>query len=67
MSTGPELPTTIGGWAIWVVVVIAIMAIVVIASQAMGVTIPAWILHIVWICIAVVIVVAAIRFVSGRG
>ena len=66
VGPGPRLPNTVGGWAIWLVVVIAILANVYVAATALGVVIPPWILHIVWICIAVVIVVAAIRFVSGQ-
>jgi hypothetical protein len=64
---GFKTPTTIAGWAIWVVILIAIVACVYVAAQAFGVAIPQWVITLFWICVAAMVVVAVIRFLAGLG
>lgn len=67
MSTGFQPPRTIAGWAIWVVIVAAIVAVVFVACQQFGIVIPGWIITLLWICVAAAIVVAVIMFLSRLG
>jgi amino acid transporter len=67
MSTGFQPPRTIAGYAIWLVIVIAIVACVYVAARAFGVIIPAWIVTLFWIVIAAVVVIGVIRFLAGLG
>lgn len=55
---------TITQWAIAVVVVIAIVALVYLAANVMGVAIPGWIVTVFWICAAAFIIIGAIKLVS---
>jgi len=66
MSTGPnpQLPSTVAGWAGWLVLVIAIVAVVYVMLQVTGIAIPAWVLTLLWICLAAFIAIAAIRFLA---
>ncbi len=59
------IPTGIVGIAIWIVIVIAIVALVALACKTMGVSIPAWVQQAFWIVIVAVVIIAAIRFVAG--
>ena len=59
------IPGGIAGLAIWIVIVAAVAAIVFVATKAMGVAIPAWVLNVFWIVIIAVVCVAAIKFVAG--
>lgn len=53
--------------AVAAVVILGVLAIVYIASHAMGVIIPSWVVSIFWVLLVVFIAVLAIRFVTGVG
>jgi hypothetical protein len=67
MSTGFQPPRTIAGWAIWLVILIAIVAAVYVAAQAFGIVIPSWIITLFWICVAAMVVIGVIRFLASLG
>lgn len=67
MSTGPQVPNTIAGWAIYLVIVIAIVAVVYVMLQITGVVIPSWVMTLLWICLVAFLVIAAIKFLSRLG
>ncbi len=67
MSTGPQLPTTIAGWAIWLVCALAIAALVYVFVQVSGVAIPWWVSTVLWILLVAFIIIGAIRLVSRWG
>jgi thiosulfate reductase cytochrome b subunit len=67
MSTGFQPPRTLAGYAIWLVIVIAIVAAVYVAATAFGVHIPSWIITLFWICVAAMVVIAVIRFLASLG
>jgi hypothetical protein len=67
MSTGPQWPTTITGWAIWIVIVIAICAAVYVMSIVAGIAIPWWVQTLLWICVAAAVIVGVIRFLAKLG
>lgn len=52
-------------WAIAIVVIAGIVGIVIVVLKQMGVAIPPFVLHVLWICVAVVIGVAAIKFIAS--
>lgn len=56
-------PWTLGEIAIAVVIALALVAIVYIATKAMGVTIPQWLIQIVLVCVVAVVAVLAIKFI----
>lgn len=60
-------PTTIAGWAIWIVIAAAIVAAMYVALTAFGIGIPSWVITLFWICVVAVVVVAVIRFLAGLG
>jgi hypothetical protein len=62
-----QTPNTIAGWAIWIVITIAIVAAVIVACNAFGIAIPSWVMTLLWICVGAVIVVAVIRFLASLG
>lgn len=47
-----------------IVIVAACVGIMYVALRVFGVTIPAWVVQIFWICICACVAIAAIRFVS---
>lgn len=55
-------PSSIGEWAIAIVVVAAIVALVAIALRKFNIRIPEWVAHVFWVLIVLVVVVSAIRF-----
>lgn len=59
------IPGGLAGLAITLIVFLAIAAIVVVASRAMGVAPPAWLIQLFWILVAAVVCIAAVRFVAG--
>jgi hypothetical protein len=65
VSTGFQPPRTIAGWAIFIVILIAIVAAVYVAAQAFGIIIPPWIITLLWICVGAAIVVAVIKFLAS--
>jgi hypothetical protein len=67
MSSGLQTPKTITGWAIWLVILFAIIACVYVAATQFGITIPPWIVTLFWIVLAAAGVILAIRLLSGMG
>lgn len=53
--------------AIGAVILLALIALVYVAAQAMGVPIPQWIFSVLGIVFVAVVVILAIKFVSGNG
>ena len=62
-----QTPNTIAGWAIWIVIALAIVAVVMVAANAFGVAIPPFILTLLWICFGAALVVGAIMFLAKLG
>lgn len=53
--------------AIFAVMLLALIALVYVAAQAMGVPIPPWVLNVLGIVFIAVVVILAIKVVSGTG
>lgn len=49
-------------WAIAIIVLAGIIAIVIVVTKQMGVQIPPFIVHVLWIILAVIIGVVAVKF-----
>ncbi len=62
-----QKPTTIAGWAIWLVITFAIVACVYVAANAFQMVIPWWIVTLFWICVGAAIIVAVITFLASLG
>lgn len=62
-----ETPRTFGGWVIWLVVVLAICAVVWIATTAFGLPIPPWLLKICGVLVVAFVVIVAIKLLLGMG
>lgn len=56
------MPGGIEGLLLWLIVVAGIVAIAFIVVRAMGLTIPAWVIQVGWVIVAVVVGVVAIKF-----
>lgn len=56
---------TLADYAIAVVVLLAIVALVYIAARAFGTPLPQWFFQVVGIVVAAVIVIVAIRFIAS--
>lgn len=56
------IPGGIAGLAVWLILIIAICAIVVIATKAMGIAIPQWALQVLTIVIIAIVCIFAIKF-----
>ncbi len=56
---------TIPEMAIWLVVLIGIIAIVIVVVKVSGIEIPAWFWHILLIVALVVVAIVAIRFIAS--
>lgn len=56
----------IGEWAIAIVIVIAVVALVYAYCQWAGVTIPSIVVKCFWIVLGAVVVIAAIRFLMAQ-
>lgn len=59
------IPSGIAGFAIWVIIVAAVVAVVFIGCRAMGVTIPPWIIQLMWILVAAALCIWAIKFLMS--
>lgn len=59
------LPGGIAGLAVWVILLIAIVAIVIVATRAMGVPIPSWVWNILGIVLIAVVAIVAVKFIAG--
>lgn len=57
------LPSTLGGWALLVVCLAAVAAIVLVAVRAMGIQISGWMVQIGWIVVVAAVALAAIHLV----
>jgi hypothetical protein len=51
-------------WAIVIVVIAAVVALVVLALRQFNVAIPAWVVQVFWIVVVALVVIAAILFVG---
>ena len=67
MSPAFQRPTTIVGWAIYLVILLAVLAVVYVAANAFGLPIPPWLITLVWICVAAAIVVGVLMFLGSLG
>lgn len=56
-------PNEVKTWLIMIVVIIGAIAIAYVVTNAVGIAIPAFIITILWIVLAVVIGVVAIKFI----
>ncbi len=56
---------SIADWAVFIVVVAAVVGIVAVVLRVFGVTIPEWVVKILWIVLGAVIAVLAIRLVAS--
>lgn len=64
------LAQAIGGYsliqiAIFIIVIAGIIGIVLVVTKQMGVSIPPWIITILWIILAVIIGVVAVKFLAS--
>lgn len=59
------IPGGIPALAVWVIIIAAIVAIVFVATRAMGVAIPAWVIQVFWILVIAVVCIAAIQLLTG--
>lgn len=59
------IPASIVSWIIIAMVIAGIVGIAIIVAHAAGITIPQWVIQILWIVLAVVIGVVAIKFLVG--
>jgi hypothetical protein len=62
-----QLLAAYGNWsfgelAIAIIVAIAVVAVVVVFTRAAGVTIPGWLVQILWIVLAAICAILAVRF-----
>jgi len=55
----------IAQFAIALIIVVAIVAIVMIFLRQAGIPVPGWIWNVVWIVVGAVVCIAAIRFIMG--
>lgn len=58
-------PKTLTQWAILIVIVAAIIAVVWIALTQFGIIIPSWVVKVFWILVLTVVIIAAIKFLAG--
>ncbi len=63
--SGPIGTWTIADWAITIVIVIAICALVALYCRVSGVNIPPWVIQAAWIVLGAVVIIALIRFVAS--
>lgn len=58
-------PVSLAALAIWLIVIAAIVAVVVVVLRQLGVSIPPFVVTILWIVAAAVLGVLAIRVLAG--
>lgn len=58
---------TIGQYAILLIVILVVIAVVYFAAGAIGVPIPGWVIHLFWVVIAGLIAIGIIRLFTGAG
>jgi hypothetical protein len=53
-------------WAIFIIVICAVIAVVyIVVTQVFKVTIPGWLIQILWVCLGALVAILAIRFLIG--
>jgi len=57
----------LGGWAILLIILAAVVAIVLIACRAMGVGIPPWVISVGWVLVIAFVCVGAVKLLTGGG
>lgn len=62
---GPIATWGIADIAIMIVVIAAIVALVYVALNQFGISIPEWVKHVFWILVVAFVVIIAIRFVAS--
>lgn len=60
-----SIPGGIGGVAIWIIIVAAIVAIVFIACRAMEIPIPGWVIKVLWILVIAAVCIWAVKFLMS--
>jgi hypothetical protein len=58
-----QLPTTLLGLLVWIIIIAAVVAIVVVACRAMNITIPQWLINIGGIVAIAVVALVAIGII----
>ncbi len=61
----PGRPWGLVELAIFVVVILAVCALVMVFVRVSGIGIPQWVIQVIGIVIAAIVIIAAIRFVAG--
>ena len=51
----------IAGWAVWLIIVAGLIGIVLIVIRAAGLVVPGWVVQILWVLLAVIVGVLAIK------
>lgn len=59
------IPGSFSGLAVWLVLIVAVCAIVFIATKAMGITIPQWAIQVLTIVFIAIVCIWAIQFLVG--
>ena len=52
---------TIATYAIWLIILFAVVAIVYIAARAMGIQIPDWVMKVFWVVVIAAVCIMAIK------
>lgn len=60
-----SVPGGIGGVAIWIIIVAAVVAVVFIACKAMGIAIPDWVIKVLWILVIAAVCIWAVKFLMS--
>lgn len=55
----------IGQLAIYIVLIAAIIALVVIALKQFNVAIPQWVVHVFWVVVVAIVIILAIKFLMS--
>jgi hypothetical protein len=64
---GFRMPNSIGELAIWVVAIAAIVALMYVALHQFGIAIPEWVKAVFWIVVVALVVIGAIKWITGVG
>lgn len=56
---------TIAHWAIIAIIAAAVIAIMYVALNRMGIAVPEWVIQIFWILVVAVVAILAIKFLMG--
>lgn len=58
-----QMAGNIGSWAVWLVIVAAIVALVMVGLKKFGIVVPDFVRQVIWIIVVALVLVFAIRFV----